>query len=313
MISPVCGVPVCTDVSDFARSTPEIKGGVTGGRSAGVRGVVPPLITPFTLDGKVDRDACGRLIASLREARFGAYFTNGTTGEALSMEEDERVAVTEAVVDASDGSTPVFAGIATQSVVASVKLARRMAAVGAKAVVAHLPLTYRNVRASEVEKIFLSIAESSPIRVYLYNYTAFTGITISLQSIERLSGNPNICGIKESDGDPVRVKELIAMAAGRADFTVLLGATSVYAEGLRSGAHGLVPSYAQDFPLHYAALWAATEAREWEKVNAQLLELGTLQNRFGKGPEQNIPSIKDCLASRGICGPAVLLPLAKAG
>ena len=73
------------------------------------KGCATALVTPFS-DSGVDYDSLGRLIDFQIENDVGALVILGTTGEAATMSEDEKIDVVKFSVKAADGRVPVIVG-----------------------------------------------------------------------------------------------------------------------------------------------------------------------------------------------------------
>ena len=80
--------------------------------SSPYRGVVVPMITPFTPAGAIDEAAIGRIVDHLCNARLAGIFPLGTTGESMSIHPDEKRRVVAATVKHTNGRAMVYAGIA---------------------------------------------------------------------------------------------------------------------------------------------------------------------------------------------------------
>ena len=105
------------------------------------RGVIVPMITPFTKDGKIDIEATGRIIEHLIAAGT-APFILGTTGESASIPEKVRPAFVKAMVEASPGESKTYAGISSPCFQTSVEAANQYFELGVDAVVVHPPSYY---------------------------------------------------------------------------------------------------------------------------------------------------------------------------
>src|SRR5436190_609288 len=78
--------------------------------------VLTATVTPFDADGGVDLDRYQELCAFLVENGSDGVVVNGTTGEASTLSEDERVALIRAALEAIGDRASVVAGTATNSI-----------------------------------------------------------------------------------------------------------------------------------------------------------------------------------------------------
>lgn len=272
-------------------------------------GVVVPMVTPITAADAVDVLAVARLVEHLIVGGVNGIFVLGTTGEALSVPLAERERLVAASVDAAQGRVPVVAGIAANCFAESKAAAQTYAELGVSAVVAHVPFYYP-LTDPQLETWFLTLADAVSVPLLLYNIPQTTHQNIALPSLERLRQHPKIIGIKDSSPDEARIAALLAAVGGLPDFSVLIGAGPRYAQGLRLGADGIVPSTGNLDPALCHALCTAPEA-ERERLHQELLAL-TATYQAGKTLGESLAALKALLAQKGLCGPDLLLPLGRA-
>jgi len=75
-----------------------------------LEGVIPVLITPFTKDGEMDEQALARLVEYLNSKNIGGFWVLGTGGEDMDLTYQQRLRVTETVVEANAGKVPLVIG-----------------------------------------------------------------------------------------------------------------------------------------------------------------------------------------------------------
>src|SRR5690606_34490076 len=80
---------------------------------------------------------------------------------------------------------------------------------GADSVLCLTPTTLTRNRPEAVERYFTAVAEASTLPVMLYSVPNTTAYNLEEASIERLSAHPNIQGMKDSSGDPVRMQSIV--------------------------------------------------------------------------------------------------------
>src|SRR5690625_3198676 len=78
---------------------------------APLAGVVPPLLTPLTADGQLDRPSLERLVARLLEAGVDGIFALGSSGEIAFFDDAQRAEVLETVTGMVAGQVPVITGV----------------------------------------------------------------------------------------------------------------------------------------------------------------------------------------------------------
>jgi 4-hydroxy-tetrahydrodipicolinate synthase len=163
------------------------------------RGVGVALVTLFTDNGDVDTPATARHARQLADLGVQAIVVAGTTGEAATLDRDERVQLVEAVRAAVPTSTRVIAGSGAPSARQAAQLTKDAIAHGADAVLTLSPphpadpLPYYDaVRAA---------AQTAPVLAYHFPAVSPPGI-----GVDRLLHLP-VDGLKDSSGDPDRLLE----------------------------------------------------------------------------------------------------------
>lgn len=273
------------------------------------RGVVVPMVTPFTPAGAIDEPAIGRIVDYLIAGGVNA-FPLGTTGESASIHADDKRRVVAATVKHAAGRAMVYAGIASNCFRESVELAGAFKQLGVAAVVAHVP-SYYPLGDDEVESYFRRLADSVPLPLVLYNIPATTHHTIALGVVEKLRAHPNIVAIKDSAGDRHRLSELLQRCGGRDGFPVLVGSSVNFTHGLRHGAVGLVPSGGHLVAPQYRQMLEAAMAERWDEVERLQHETDAVCARYLKGRSlgQGLAALKALMEARGLCGRTMLPPL----
>jgi len=177
-------------------------------------GVVVPMVTPFTLDGRVDEPAVGRIVDRLVGAKHGGVFALGTTGEAASIPNDEKRRMVAATVAATNNRAVVYAGIASNVFRDSVEAAKEYKEMGVDAVVAHVP-SYYPINEKEILAYFQRLADAVELPLLLYNIPQTTNHVIPLDVVDKLRSHPNVVALKDSSPDPERLTELFKRTGGR--------------------------------------------------------------------------------------------------
>src|SRR5438067_2486554 len=103
------------------------------------RGLVPPMITPFTTDGAVDVPAERRVIDHLIAGGASGIFVLGTTGEAASIPNDEKTRLVAAMAEHVGRRAVRYAGISGNCFREQVEAANEYKKIGVDALVAHVP------------------------------------------------------------------------------------------------------------------------------------------------------------------------------
>jgi len=276
-------------------------------------GVVVPMVTPFTDEGKIDIPAAERVTEHI-VAGGCSPFVLGTTGEGVSVPDSQRPAFVEAIVKQAAGRTFTYAGIASNCLSNSVELAKKYFDLGINAAVANLPSFYP-LTAEHMLKYYEALAEAVDGPMFVYNITITTHMSIPLEVVDKLSRHPNIVGLKDSERDEERFKKAIAMWKDRDDFSHFAGSAALSTMSLLLGSDGIVPSTGNFTPELYRDLYEAAINGDEDKANQlqeKTNELGRIYQK-GRVLSQSLAALKVIMNQLGLCGEAVLPPLVKTG
>jgi 4-hydroxy-2-oxoglutarate aldolase len=223
-----------------------------------LRGVIPPLVTPFHADGSLDVASFSASLEALAVHDFAGFLVLGSNGEAASLDEDEKLRLVAAARRAVPGRF-LLAGTGLESTRATIALSRRAAELGADAVLVLTPCYYKaRMTAEALRRHFEAVAEASPVPVYIYSVPAFTGLTWPAGLAATLAAHPRIRGIKESSGDVGQLARIVESVP--AGFEVAVGNAPVLYPALCVGAVGGIVAVANCAPRAALRLYSAFQA-----------------------------------------------------
>jgi 4-hydroxy-tetrahydrodipicolinate synthase len=159
-------------------------------------GVGVALVTLFDQEGEIDAPATADHAARLVEAGIDAILVAGTTGEAATLDDEERSDLLIAVRSAVDGRVPVLAGTGSASARQAVVLSRRAADDGADALLVLSPPGVPDPR-GYYERVASGV--DVPVLAYHYPKTSAPGVPVDVL------GQLPVAGIKDSSGDAERL------------------------------------------------------------------------------------------------------------
>jgi 4-hydroxy-2-oxoglutarate aldolase len=236
-------------------------------------GVFAPLTTPF-IDDEVDYKGLEENLERFNASGLKGYFALGTNGEFKSLSVEERFRVLEVVVRTVSKDKTVMAGTGCESTRETIALSERAAKVGAQFVSLLTPSFFAKRMSDEVlASYILEVAEASPVPVLIYNNPSVAaGVCVSPAVVERVSGHPNMAGMKDSSKGnyPSYLK------AAKEDFALIAGSADFFLDLLKAGGIGGVLSLANVFPDECVAVYRAFRAGRGEEAaekNATLLAL----------------------------------------
>ena len=168
--------------------------------------------TPFDSSGALDSDALrrdlGRLTGSLG---IDGIFCGGVMGEFWSLAGSERRRLVEITVDSTRGRCPVIAHTGHSSARQALELTRHAQKAGADFAVLINPY-FPPASDEGLYRWFESVCAGADIGIWLFD-TAYSGVSLSLDLIERLAAIENVCGIKVGR-DHARYLEVLDRVGG---------------------------------------------------------------------------------------------------
>ena len=230
-----------------------------------LKGIVPPLVTPFDAQGSVRYDAFEGNFDKYFEAGIQGFLVLGSNGESVYLEHSEKLRLIQSARKRVPASMMLLAGTGVESTQATIQLTREAADLGVDAVLVKNPFYYKPAMSFDVYHAhYTAVADASPVPVVIYNVPVFTGIPVEARLVIELSKHPNIIGLKESSGDARLISETIWNTPK--DFTVLAGAAPVLFPNMMSGARGGIVALACAAPKAMLTLYRACASGDYAKA-----------------------------------------------
>lgn len=179
------------------------------------KGAATAIITPMK-NGEVDFDALRRLVDFQIENGIDALVAAGTTGESSTLTDEEHVEVIKTVVDKAAGRVPVIAGTGSNDAAYAVKLSQDACRLDADALLLVTPY-YNKATQQGLVEMYKAIAAEVDRPIILYNVPSRTGVNIEPQTYLALADTPNICAIKEANGNIGKIVETMSLVGDKLD------------------------------------------------------------------------------------------------
>ncbi|KAF1580495.1 4-hydroxy-2-oxoglutarate aldolase, mitochondrial, partial [Eudyptes moseleyi] len=278
------------------------------GHTLDLRGIFPPLTTPFSPTQEVDY---ARLEGNLRRYAsipFRGLVVLGSNGEYPYLAPHERLQMVSCVRRALPRDRLLLAGSGCESTQATIELTVSMAEAGADVALVVTPCYYRGAMTSAaLVQHYTEVADASPIPVVLYSVPANTGLDLPLEAVLALAQHPNILGIKDSGGDITRMG-LMVHKTRQEDFQVLAGSAGFLLASYALGASGGVCALANVLGAPLCQLDHLCREGRWQEardLQHRLIEPNVaVTRRFG------IPGLKKAMEWFGYYGGPCRAPLA---
>ena len=267
------------------------------------RGAATALITPLTETG-VDYEAFGKLIDWQIDSGIDALVIAGTTGEASTLTDEEHREVLRFAIERIAGRVPAIAGTGSNDTAYAIDMTRFACDLGYSGMLVVTPY-YNKATQKGLVQMFTAIADASTKPVILYNVPSRTGVNIAPATYAALADHPNICAIKEANGDissavatAALVGDKLDMYSGNDDQIVPM--LSIGGSGVISVLSNLLPKETSELCHKFFAGDVAGSAQMQFKylplVNALFCEVNPIP-------------VKAAMAAMGFCENYLRLPL----
>lgn len=233
-----------------------------------MKGVVPPMITPFDEKGNVDYKGLETLVGYLRENVDGLFIT-GSYGAGALMNLEERKKVAEITQKTAGGKIPVITMVGTTNDRDSVELAKHSELIGASAVASVGPYYFKHNEDS-ILSFFSSLVNAVNIPVYVYNNPNFQGYPMNLELIKKLK-DIGVKGIKDATFDII-THAVYQRVLKDENFDVVLGTEAMWLSARVLGCEAFIPGLANAFPEICRKMYHEGMANDYETCrNTQFL------------------------------------------
>jgi len=272
-----------------------------------MRGCATALVTPFKKDGSIDGECFKKLVERQVKNGVKLLVPCGTTGENVTMDEDELSEVIRLTVGvAKRHKVHVIAGTGTNNTANAIERTRKAREVGADAALVVAPY-YNKPTQQGMFAHFSEIARSvKGFPIVLYNVPSRTASNISAETTLRLAEKyENIVATKEASGDYSQIMGILKNRPK--NFKVFSGDDAATLPLISLGADGLVSVIANELPketskmVEHALNGSFHFAR---KINYRLLEL--MEANF---VESSPAPCKFVMKEMGLCEENLRLPL----
>ena len=172
--------------------------------------VLTATVTPFDAEGRVDYDRYRELCAFLVDNGSDGVVVTGTTGEAPTLEDDERLELLRAAVDAVGDRATVIAGTGTYSTAHSIHLTRQAHEAGADGFLVVTPY-YNKPPPRGIVAHFEAVAAASDRPVVVYNIPARVVLNIEPETMAQLAEIPNVTAVKQANADLDQARRIVEL------------------------------------------------------------------------------------------------------
>lgn len=196
------------------------------------------MVTPFNADGSINYEAGADFADWLLANGSDGLVVEGSTGEAATMDMDEKVKFMQTIVVRVNGRAKIVAGAGTNCTASTIDLVKKMEACGVDGVLVVGPY-YNKPTQEGYYQHFAAVAKATKLPIIVYNVPGRTGGNIAPETVARLAADfSNIVAIKEAAGNVAQTAELYRVLPE--DFSIYSGDDGLILPFLSVGACGLI-------------------------------------------------------------------------
>lgn len=260
-------------------------------------GVCTALVTPF-LNGSINFPLLERLLLRQRDAGIEAVVVGGTTGEAATLTDEEKITLFQRSSEYAGDDILIIAGTGSNVTEHAVTLSRAAQSFGADALLVVSPY-YNKATPEGLYAHYSAIASHVSIPIIVYNVPSRTGVDIPVSVYQRLARLPNIAGVKEASPDITKIAKI--RAACPADFAVWSGNDDMTVPIMALGGQGVISVTSNVEPILMQSMARAALAGDFDTAADLQLELLPLMEMLFC--EVNPIPVKEAMALIGYdCG-----------
>lgn len=221
------------------------------------------LNTPFKKDGSVDVEAVKAVSRYFRDKGVKQMYVCGSTGEGFLLDTEERMLVTETVVNEVGDDMNIIVHVGCADTRHSCMLAEHAGKVGAAATSA-VPCVYYRPSEESVYRHWTEITAAADLPFFIYNIPQLTGFNLSMNLFNRMLENERVAGVKCSS-DPAQDILRFKNAGGK-DFLVFNGPDEQFVAGRLMGADAGIGGTYGAMPELYLKMDELIKKGQWDKA-----------------------------------------------
>lgn len=268
-----------------------------------IDGIYTAIITPFK-NSKLDIDAFLELCQLQVSAGIDGIVVSGTTGEAPTLTDDEKLELIRSAKKAFKNKIKIMGGSGNNNTLQSVELSRSMAEAGADSLLVVTP-PYNKPSLDGLKKHFHEVGEASDLPLCLYHVPGRTGQKLSAEALAELCSQRKIVAVKEASADLI----LFSKARQLSDAKYLSGDDFTFLPSLALGGKGVISVLTNVFPKSFVKMYQYFN--EGQTVKAQEIHDAVFDFTENLFIESNPCPTKSVLSGLGLCTGELRLPLSQ--
>lgn len=233
-----------------------------------LEGIFPALIVSYKENGELDIDGIKQNVKFSMDQGCAGVVVNGSTGEAVNLTREERVAVIKAAKEVI-GNGKIIAGTGAPVTRTAIEYTQDAKDAGADAALVITPFNAIPNKQGLI-KHYEMVAEVG-LPVILYNLPAHTGVEIDIDTFNYLVKNDNIIGIKESSGNFPFMAEVIRKYGD--ELTIFTGCDDLTLQIFSMGAKACILALANIAPAMVVEMLKDVQANRMAEAREKYYKL----------------------------------------
>ncbi len=270
------------------------------------KGTGVALITPFNDDHSIDYKSFEMLLDDLLINGINYFVALGTTSEASTLNNDEKLKVVETIKKINNKQIPLVVGIGGNNTDEVIINTKKYNFEDIDAILSVVPY-YTRPQQEGLYQHFIKIADISPRPIILYNVPSRTSVNLEPETTLRLAEHKNIIAIKEASGIMNQIMKIIKYKPK--DFLVISGDDAITLPIIAAGGDGVISVVANAYPKIFSQMVSYAFLNDYEnsrKLHYKLLDI--IQACFKDGSPAGV---KAFLTAQGKIKNQLRLPLVK--
>lgn len=235
-------------------------------------GVCTALVTPF-LNNHVNYPMLERLLQRQCDAGIEAVVVCGTTGEAPTLTDEEKVELFACAKKFVGDRCKIIAGTGSNSTAHTLALSKAAEQCGADALLVVTPY-YNKATPEGLVDHYTAVAKAVHIPVIPYNVPSRTCVDIPLTVYQKLAKIENIAGVKEASNDISKTTKILYRC--RNQLPVWSGNDDMIVPMISLGAKGVISVLSNVAPVETQLMAQSALAGDFASAAALQIELQPL-------------------------------------
>ena len=232
-----------------------------------IKGLIAPILTPFDNALQVDQTMYNDLAKSLMDNGCSGLAPFGTTGEALSVSNSERMNALEGLVKSGIDPKKLIPGTGLCNLPDTIEITKHSIYLGCLGVMTLPPFYFKGMSDNGLfnyfEKLIAGVNDNR-LKIYLYHIPQVCGVGLSIELVKKLKSSfpETIVGIKDSSGVWENTEALLQIK----DLIVYPGAELPVIEAIKLGAPGCISATANLNSKDIASVIDFCHSGQWDKA-----------------------------------------------